>query len=290
MTHFKNWKPLALGLAQTGEISWRDIAATLNVPKSTVSDYLRQHMHEPKVPEEAYVEPAWGGVEEPGKHDNSRILFISDMHTPYQHENTVEFLSHLKKKYQPTRIICLGDCVDHHALSYHDSDPDLDSSGTELCKARAVLKQVEALFPVMDIVHSNHGSLVWRKAKTHGISRHYIKPYNEVIGVGPGWKWHPDITLQLPDGQNVYVHHGKTADAIKVSQTMGMSFVCGHFHEKFGINYWANPLGLYFAMNCGCLIDDKSLAFSYNNVNLKRPIIGTGLIIDGKPVLEAMPL
>jgi hypothetical protein len=190
---------------------------------------------------------------------------------------------------QDNSITVSGNC-DAHALSYHDSDPDLDSAGTELCKARVVLKKVEALFPIMDIVHSNHGSLVWRKAKTHGISRHYIKPYNEVLGVGPGWKWHPDITLQLPDGQNVYVHHGKTADAIKVSQTMGMSFVCGHFHEKFGINYWANPLGLYFAMNCGCLIDDKSLAFSYNNVNLKRPIIGTGLIIDGKPVLEAMPL
>ncbi len=290
MTHFKNWKPLALSLAQTGEISWRDIAATLNVPKSTVSDYLRQHMHGPEVPEEAYVEPAWGGMEAPGQHDNHRILFISDLHAPYQHEDALEFLAALKKKYDPTRVICLGDEMDKHSLSYHESDPNLDSAGTELTKAKIVLKNLEAMFPVMSIVHSNHGSLAYRKAKTHGFPRQYIRPYNEVLGVGSGWKWSMDLTIQLPDGQNVYVHHGKSADAIKTSQAMGMSVVHGHFHESFAIKYWANPLGLYFAMNCGCLIDDRSLAFSYNNNNMKRPIIGTGLIIDGKPVLEAMPL
>lgn len=69
-----------------------------------------------------------------------------------------------------------------------------------------------------------------------------------------------------------------------------MSCVQGHFHEKFKIYYWANPLGLYWAMQVGCLIDDDSLAFAYNNVNLKRPIIGCGVIVDGVPILEAMPL
>lgn len=286
-----NWKPLALALAQTGEISWREIAKTLDVPRSTVSDYLREAMsYIVPTEQDTFKAPAWHGKEDTSLYDNSRILFISDMHIPYHHKDTLAFLEGLKRKYKPTRVICLADEVDQHSLSYHDHDPDLSTPGKELEQARKVIKQVENLFPVMDIVHSNHGSLVWRKAKTHGISRHYIKPYNEVLGVGPGWKWYPDITLQLPDGQNVYVHHGKTLDAVKVSQAMGMSFVCGHFHEKFGINYWANPLGIYFAMNCGCLVDDDSLAFSYNNVNLKRPIIGTGLIIDGKPILETMPL
>ena len=30
--------------------------------------------------------------------------------------------------------------------------------------------------------------------------------------------------------------------------------------------------------------------YSYNNINIKRPIIGTGLIIDSLPVLEPMVL
>ena len=43
-------------------------------------------------------------------------------------------------------------------------------------------------------------------------------------------------------------------------------------------------------MQSACLINDDNYAFSYNNVNLKRPIIGTSLVIDSKPVLEPMVL
>ena len=51
-------------------------------------------------------------VEETDEVDNSRILFISDLHVPYHHPQAFEFLKHLKKKYNPTRIICLGDECD----------------------------------------------------------------------------------------------------------------------------------------------------------------------------------
>jgi len=37
-------------------------------------------------------------------------------------------------------------------------------------------------------------------------------------------------------------------------------------------------------------VDNHSLAFNYNNVNLKKPIIGTALIVDSLPVLEPMVL
>jgi hypothetical protein len=38
------------------------------------------------------------------------------------------------------------------------------------------------------------------------------------------------------------------------------------------------------------LIDDDALAFAYNNANLKRPIIGTAVVMEGTPILEVMPL
>lgn len=281
----KDWQVKAVKLNNTGVMSWREIASTLGVPKSTVSDYLRKYV---EFKELAVKEPV--EVSEDSEHDNSRILFLSDMHIPYHHQDTLPFLKMLKERYNPTRVICLGDETDKHALSFHDSDPDLMSAGDELRAALPVIAELHDMFPQMDLVDSNHGSMVWRKAKHHGIPRHYIKSYNEVLEVGDGWKWHHDLTVTLPDGQQVYIHHGKSADAIKTSQIMGMSHVCGHFHESFAIKYWANPNGLYFAMNSGCLIDDKSYAYAYNNTNLKRPIIGTSLIIDGIPVLEAMPL
>jgi hypothetical protein len=71
---------------------------------------------------------------------------------------------------------------------------------------------------------------------------------------------------------------------------MSMNAVSGHFHERFKVDYWANPTGLYWGMSCGCLIEDDSYAFAYNSVNLKRPIVGTGLVIDSIPVLEPMIL
>jgi hypothetical protein len=309
----KSWHISAEKLHFVDGLSCRETAKQLGMPRATVTDYLRKiknkfmndynecsnlrafttNLLEPRTVEfTCQAQPAipWPFGKPETEQDNSRILFISDTHIPYHNPDLIPFLKGLKQKYNPTRIIHLGDEVDHHATSFHDSDPDLDSAGSELKKALPVIKQLEELFPVMDLIDSNHGSMIYRKAKHHGIPRSYIRPYNEVLEVGLGWKWHHDLLLTLPNGQEVYVHHGKNADAIKVSQMMGMSHVCGHYHESFAIKYWSTPRGLYWGVNAGCLIDRKSLAFAYNNVNLKRPVIGTALIIDGVPVLEAMPL
>ena len=285
----EGWKVEAEDLARTGK-SWRRIADILEQPKSTVSDHLRKVFSKDvlknKHSDETY---SVRKVDDSGE-DNSRILLISDMHIPYHHEDTIAFLTHLKAKYNPTRVICLGDELDKHALSYHDSDPDLPSAGDELKKSLPVIQELFKIFPKMDIIESNHGSLVWRKAKTFGIPKHYIRSYNDVLGVDGGWKWSFDLTVTLPNGQKCYIHHGKTSNVIQLSQQMGMCAVQGHFHESFKIDYWGNPTGLYWGMQAGCLIDDDALAFNYNNVNIKRPVIGTGLIINSMPVLEPMVL
>lgn len=301
-----------IDLDQAG-LSGRKIELDTGVPRSTVGDFLRRESYQSWweeydnklgiegrfLPEE---KSSLGDMikkdkqtrsihgKDAGDEDNTRILLISDMHIPYHHPDTLAFLKHLKEKYNPTRVICLGDELDKHALSYHDSDPDLKSAGDELRSALPVIKELEKMFPKMDIIDSNHGSLVWRKAKTHGIPRQYIKSYNQVLEVGDGWRWHNDMTIDLPNGNRCYLHHGKSNNVTRVSQSMGMCTVQGHFHEVFKTEYWGNPNGLYWGLQCGCLIDDESYAFSYNNVNLKRPVIGTGLIIDSHPVLEPMVL
>lgn len=304
MNNKNNWKERALVLS-TADLSWRQIANILNLPKSTVSDFLRKSCGEPTPLQDPnqqinLEQIDWNGFvdvvdfmdDAAAADNNERVMFVSDIHAPYQHEFLLEFLESLKAKYDPTRVIFLGDELDKHAMSFHDSDPDLPSAGDELLLALPTIAALKELFPKADIIDSNHGSMVYRKAKHHGIPRRYIRSYNDVLEVDAGWKWHMDLTLDMgrfnvPD---VYVHHGKSADVVKLSQAMGMSAVQGHYHEKFAIGYWANPHGLYFGMQCGCLIDDKKLAFAYNNANLKRPIVGTGLIIEGVPILEAMPL
>ena len=304
------WKQAALVLHKQG-VSWRKIAKLLGVPKSSCSDWLRSQVKgyvrpseidgivntllEPedektsdlKQSESSKVKKKVNKDVKPVE-DNSRILLISDLHIPYNHKDALAFLQHLKDKHKPTRVICMGDELDKHALSYHDSDPDLASAGDELRKSLPIIAELKKMFPVMDILDSNHGSLVWRKAKTHGIPRHYIKSYNDVLEVDERWKWHHDLTVDLPNGQKVYLHHGKSNRVINLSQQMGMSCAQGHYHEILAVSYWGNPNGLHWALQTGCLIDDESYAFSYNNVNIKRPVIGTALIIDSLPILEPM--
>ena len=218
------------------------------------------------------------------------ILCISDLHIPYEHPDTLEFLKAVKKKYKVDKVLSVGDEVDGHAISFHPSDPDLFSPGHELEMAIAKLKAYYRVFPEMDIVDSNHGSLVYRKQKFHGLPRSVFKDYGDILGAPKGWKWHFDLTLKMSDGNSVYICHGKSSQNLKLSQSMGMSTVNGHFHEQFNIQYWGSPSGLYWAMAVGCLVDDSSLAFTYNNTNLKRPIIGCGLILNGHPKLVPMVL
>ena len=218
------------------------------------------------------------------------ILVISDTHFPYNHPDTIAFLKACKNHYKPDKVVHIGDEIDGHGISFHNSDPDLLSPGDELLTAINRLKVLYTMFPEVDLVESNHGSLVYRKGKVHGIPRHVFKSYREVLEAPRGWKWHFDLTLTMSDGKQVYFTHGKSSAHAKLSQSMGMSVVQGHYHERFEVIYWANPNGLYWDMRVGCLIEDKSLAFAYNNTNLKRPIIGIGVIINGHPKLVPMVL
>ncbi len=208
---------------------------------------------------------------------------------PYQHKDMLPFLKALKKEIKPDLVVNMGDEADKHALSFHQSDSDLFSAGDELQKTIGYIEELYKLFPKMDIMESNHGSMVIRKAKANGMPIHYFKTYNDVYNVPNTWKWHNDMVVKVPNGE-VYFCHGKIKDSAKLSQKESMSVVQGHYHESFKIEYWANSNNLFWGMNVGCLIDDKSLAFTYNKLFPKRPIIGTGAIVNGQPRLFPMML
>jgi hypothetical protein len=221
---------------------------------------------------------------------NSSVLVISDTHFPYCHKDTLDFLKALKDEYKPDRVIHIGDEIDGHSISFHNHDPDLLSPSDEFQQAIVHLKSLYKLFPKVDVIESNHGSLVYRKGKALGLPRNVFKSYREILEAPKGWRWHFDLTITLSDRTKAYFCHGKTASFGKLSQSMAMNTIQGHYHERFEIFYWASPSGLYWDMRVGCLINDKSLAFNYNNTNLKRPLIGTGMIIDGQPKLFPMIL
>lgn len=211
------------------------------------------------------------------------ILVISDQHFPYAHPDILPFLKALKKKYQPDKVVNIGDELDYHASSYHESDPDLLSAGDELEAGRVAITPMFDLFPKMDLLNSNHGQMPERKGMSAGLSKQVIRPSSEILRSPRGWVWHNELILYASDKMPIYFCHGRIKDGLKLSQSMGMSVVQGHFHESFETRYWGNKLGLCWSMTVGCLIDNHSPAFAYNIKNLKRPLIGCGMIIDGQP-------
>ena len=107
-------------------IGSRKIAKTLEISKSSVNYYYERYLGQQAVQQTRSITKE----KQPEIiHDNSTILIISDMHIPYHHQDSLEFLKYIKNKHNPTRVICIGDELDKHSLSYHDHDPDLPSAG-----------------------------------------------------------------------------------------------------------------------------------------------------------------
>ena len=64
------------------------------------------------------------------------ILCISDLHAPYHHPDTLDFLDAIRKEYKPDCIVNIGDELDWHSISFHDHHPGLYSPSHELDKAK----------------------------------------------------------------------------------------------------------------------------------------------------------
>jgi hypothetical protein len=220
---------------------------------------------------------------------NENILVIPDLHMPYCHEDSLDFLYKIKKTVNPTRVICLGDELDYSAMNFHETNVDMPSAGQELLLGLGYIDTLHEIFPKMDLLHSNHGSMAYRRAKHAGMPIHLLKSYNELMQISSDdWKWHPELIIDLPNGNKCKFVHGVSSNVLAVSQASGMSLVQGHHHSLFELRYWSNGLSLNFAVTSGCLIDDKSMAFAYNKLQVKRPILGVTIIENSIPHLVPM--
>ncbi len=216
---------------------------------------------------------------------SGNILFVSDLHAPFHHPDALPFLAALKDQYKPKYIVCLGDEYDSHSISRHPKDPAAWSARDELYKAREVLWDLEKLFPNMVLLESNHTSRPFKRAFESGIPREFLRTYNEIFKVGLGWQWVFDYKLG-----DIYMHHGVGGEAIMRSQAFGMSVVQGHHHSKFYIQQWQTPIKRQWAMQCGFLGNSHSIAMAYGKNELKPGVVGTGLVVDGEPLLAIMKL
>ena len=218
-----------------------------------------------------------------------KILTISDMHIPYHHPDAFAFLKGLQKKHKFDLVINMGDMMDWHGISFHPKSPELLSPGDEQKANQKFAKELEKIFPHMFVIGSNHGDLPLRKIADAGLPRDFIRSYNDIYGVGDGWRFIDDLTL-IDGDEIIYFVHGISKNGLTLASKRGVNVVQGHYHTEFRIDYVSNPRNLLWSMQAGCLIDRASLAFEYGKLTTDRPIIGTGIILNGVPKLEPMPL
>lgn len=219
-------------------------------------------------------------------------LFIPDPHAPYQSRGIWRFLEAMKRLYDPSRVVFLGDVIDGLTASRYVTHSAAKGADDEFREACRVLRRLAKMFPIADVVWGNHDLRSEKKASEVGIPSQRITPIYEVPALRDplrGWTWHYD--LKLPG--RVTVTHGDGIGGQNPGEAAVLKYrsnvVMGHLHTRFGVTWFARGTWRNWAMNCGCLVNPESPAASYAIHHQKRPILGAGVLVRGKtPLVEAM--
>ena len=195
----------------------------------------------------------------------------------------VEFLRRTFDAWEVNRVVHIGDLVDWNSISYHEKHPSNSNAAGEY---KAALKQVQELskaFPKAEWLIGNHDALTLRQATTAGIPAECLKDYADLWQIE--WTVHKRFYKLLIDG--VLYCHGDTGPggqfaAMKHAVVNFKSTVQGHHHANGGVNYYANEKFRVFGLDVGCGMDSDLLQFEYGRKFPRKPVLGCGIVIDGK--------
>ena len=215
------------------------------------------------------------------------VLVIPDLQIPFHHQDALKFLDYIKDKTAPSKIVCIGDSIDSHALSDYIHNPDGYSAGHEHTTALTYLKDLYSIFPAGVELDSNHNNRVFRRACAAGIPKTFLKSYKEFMEAPIGWEFK---THEIIEG--VMYEHGDSFSGNMAAKSAALanmrSTVIGHHHNTASIHYMANKERMLFGMNVGCLIDNEAYAFEYNKKNKTQPTLSCGVVDKGVPILYPM--
>lgn len=213
--------------------------------------------------------------------DKNNVLIIGDTHEPFCKEGYLEHCLKVQKEYNCGTVVHIGDLVDNHAVSYHESDPDGRSPGDEFKAALDNCEKWYKAFSEVLICIGNHDRLPFRKAYTAGLPKNWLKSYQEMFNSPKGWKW--DFVHKV---NGVIYQHGTGMSgemaSINAARENRQSTVIGHLHTVSNIRFLASHKDLIFGMNVGCGIDHTKYAFAYGKENTRKPVVSCGVVINGK--------
>jgi predicted phosphodiesterase len=218
----------------------------------------------------------------------NRVLVIGDIHEPASRRGYLEFCAEMREKWKCNRIVFIGDVVDSHAISRHPKHPESPGALDEWEMTIERVSRWKKVFRHAFVCIGNHDERYIRLAMTVSIPYQYMKDYNQIWRT-EGWTWDYETIID-----SVYYFHGINNGgdhpAYNAMRKMLMSVVMGHNHTAAGIKWLTSPLDRVFGMDVGCGVDDKHLAFEYGRHMKRRSVLGCGVVINGVPYHEIMPI
>ncbi len=213
--------------------------------------------------------------------DESRVLVIGDLHEPFCLDGYLQFCLDTYAKYNCNKVVFIGDVIDSHYSSFHETDPDGMGGGDELELAINKLSRWVEAFPIADITVGNHDRIISRKAFSGGIPKAWIKTFNEVLNA-PKWNFVDRVVI---DG--VQYIHGEGGTAHNKCRADMMSTVQGHLHTQCYTQWFVGANFRVFGTQVGCGIDHDSYAMGYAKRG-KKPAIGCGVILGGQVAINEL--
>ena len=219
-----------------------------------------------------------------------RVGIIGDTHLPYELDGYLDFCVETFDKYDVDTVVHIGDFIDNHSLSFHDSEPTLHNVMGEYESAFERAQDWYEAFPELTLIMGNHDRIPARQLRKLGMEPSiYMRPIEELLGMPEGWQ-----VVDQVDIDGVLYHHGETAGGIngfrKDAETRMRCTVSGHNHSNAGISATATDQELVWGLAVGCGVNHEHLAFAYGKHFAKKPIIACGVVIDGEPHIEYMNL
>ena len=215
----------------------------------------------------------------------STVLIIGDTHCPSMKRGYLDFLKRTADVWQPDRIVHIGDLVDLCCYSFHQKPGSLMDPVREADAARKQIAKLVAEFPEADVMLGNHDALINRRAEEFGLDISTLKTFNQFWGLPDTWKVHDRYAKLMIQGV-AYLHgdmgKGGSFPALSQSKELFCSVTQGHHHAAFGVQYHANETSRVFGLQVGCGVDHKRAEMSYGRKFNKKPILGCGIVEEGK--------
>ena len=243
MIEKKEWQAQALALEKTGTMSWRDIANMLDMPKSTISDYLRKYTAVKKESEADVVDFI----------ENTHLVIPDSQVRPGVSLEYLRWIGEYIVRKQPEVIIHLGDFADMESLSSYDK-------GKRSAEGKRVQADIDVAILGMDTLldplwkfqwgQEQRGEKVYRPRMVLTLGNHedritrHVNANPELHGFLDisslkyeefGWEVYPFLTPVIIHGvcychyfPNVMTGKALSGSAMNMLKTIGRSFTMGH--------------------------------------------------------------